>query len=268
MPNIYSLIYLNNIQLKNKYNLSTFTNYFNQTGGKRLKVTHNETKYYFEKKEDDNIYVLYSRDEFSNDCVIIIIDKDTNTATINNINADTPNCIKGDTKKGTQLLLITVKMLKKYKKDLDINIVVLTDNSYKLCHNKNIILSKMAILTTGNTWYGNYGFLPAEYTKDYKVKLNKDYVKIGKKNKSIMDTIKIKDIDLLKYFNKLKNFNKDQLKAIKHIIDNKGDTLLKDFIKKFLVEFDKTCKYFYYFYIDLFNDIRLKDTGSLYCLSL
>ena len=51
-------------------------------------------------------------------------------------------------------------MLKKYKNKLGINMIILTDNSIKICNKKNIILSKMLILLTGDTWYGKYGFKP------------------------------------------------------------------------------------------------------------
>jgi len=53
---------------------------------------------------------------------------------------------------GSTLLKITIKMLKKYKDRFNIDKIILTDNSIKKCGNKNIILSTMLILLTGNNW--------------------------------------------------------------------------------------------------------------------
>jgi len=43
-------------------------------------------------------------------------------------------------------------MLQKYKDKFNIDKIILTDNSIKKCGNKNIILSSMLILLTGNSW--------------------------------------------------------------------------------------------------------------------
>jgi hypothetical protein len=76
------------------------------------------------------------------------------------------------------------------------------------------------------------------------------------KNKEIMNTIKLKEINLMKYLKKTKMSN-ELLQLSKKFIDDHQTMLLKDYLTKFIKDFDKTCKYFYDFYFTLFNDIGL-----------
>ena len=74
------------------------------------------------------------------------------------------------------------------KDRFNIDKIILTDNSIKKCGNKNIILSTMLILLTGNTWYGKYGFRPYDNIKD---KLNRRMNIKYEHNQNIMETITI-----------------------------------------------------------------------------
>jgi hypothetical protein len=232
----------------------------NQTGGvdRKLKIKYNDNKYIFDELLDENHYILYSIEELS--CVTVIIYKKDNVAEIHGI-ANYKSCLKEiNTNVGSTLLKITIKMLQKYKEKFDIKKILLTDNSVKKCNDKNIKLAVMLTLLTGDTWYGKYGFRPYDDT------LTKYY----ENNKKIMNTITLKDIDLLKYL-KMTTLDEKVIEKSKIYIEKHQTTLLKDYLTKFIKEYDKTCEYFYQplcgdnvqrtcdFYFTLFIDLGLYD---------
>ncbi len=120
-------------------------------------------------------------------------------------------------------------MLKKFKDKLNINKISLTDNSIKKYNNKNIKLSTMLTLLTGDTWYGKYGFRPIE---EYLIKKYEN-------NKKIMNTITLKDIDLIKYL-KMTKLNEKVIEKSKIFIENHQSLLVKDYLIRFIKEYDKT----------------------------
>lgn len=211
--------------------------------GKKLKVTYNDKEYVFEETMDKNYYVLFSKDEY--DCVAIIIDIENKIAEIHGIGSYSSCLDDVNINVGSTLLKITLKMVKKYK-DKFITKILLTDNSLKKCHDKNIKLSLMLILLTGETWYGKYEFRPTE----------KRLIKRYEDNINIMNTIKLSDIDLIKYLN-MTSINKDIIDKTKSFIKKHPSMLLKDYLSKFIKEYDKTCIYFYEFYEQLFIDLKL-----------
>ena len=160
-------------------------------------------------------------------------------------------------------------MVEKYKDYFRINKIVLTDTStYKCSTNENIDMTMMKTLLTGDTWYGGYGFRPFDkdtYTIDeYE---NKKY----NKNKEVMNTILLKDINLENYLLKLHNkFPKEvTINDIKKFIEIEAKNpkkLLKDFLIEFTNKntFDLSCKYFKTFYKELFNDIGLVKIDNFY----
>jgi hypothetical protein len=104
----------------------------------------------------------------------------------------------------------------------------------------------MLILLNGDTWYGKYNFIPT----------NKKLIDLYENNKKIINNIKLKDIDLIKYL-KLGKLDKTIIKKTKEFISTHQELLLKDYLTKFLKEYDKTCSYFYNFYEELFHDLQL-----------
>jgi len=216
-----------------------------QIGGrKKLKVTYNYHKYIFEEAMDKNYYVLYSKDEF--ECVAVVIDIENKIAEIHGI-GNYKSCLDNiNTNVGSTLLKITLKMLQKYKDKLDITKILISDNSLKKCNNKNIELPVMLTLLTGDTWYGKYGFKPIE--ERLKVKYEN--------NKKIMNTIALKDIDLIKYL-KMTKLDKRVIEKSKKFIEKHQSLLVKDYLTQFLKKYDKTCEYFYDFYDQLFDDLGL-----------
>jgi len=148
-------------------------------------------------------------------------------------------------------------MLKKYKKKLGINLIILTDNSIKQCENKNIKLSLMLTLLTGDTWYGKYGFRPIYVYDNQKNNYMIDTMETQnyENNKDKIINLKITDIDLLKYIQLTKN--NTLIYATNKIIQKKPNTLLKDFLSHLLNNYDENCQYFTEFYEQLYNEVRL-----------
>jgi hypothetical protein len=120
---------------------------------------------FYESEIDENHYVLYTdyEEENPNACVIIVMSKINDTkfyqAEIHGIGND-KSCLhdsKTNIGVGSILLKLTLKMLKKYKDNLNIRHVTLTDNSLKFCKNTKdgIKLSLMLTLLTGHTWLKN-----------------------------------------------------------------------------------------------------------------
>jgi hypothetical protein len=213
-------------------------------GGKKLKVIYNNHEYIFDETMDENYYVLYSKDEL--ECVAVVIDIENKIAEIHVI-GNYKSCLDDiNINVGSTLLKITLKMLQKYKNKLNITKILITDNSLKKCNEKNIKLSMMLILLSGDTWYGKYGFRPTD--ERFKIKYEN--------NKKIMNTITLKDIDLIKYL-KMAKLDEKIIRKSEEFIKNHQQLLIKDYLTKFLKEYDKTCKYFYDFYEQLFDDLEL-----------
>ena len=241
-----------------------FNNQFG--GGKKLRVSYEGHEYVFEKSNIDNVnYILYSFTD-NLECVSILINIEEKVAEIHGI-GNYKTCVStslSNTSVGSHLLKITIKMLKKYKDKLNINHIVLIDNSKKKCDKVNINLTKMLILLTGNTWYGKYGFRP--YDNDYYVLHNKRN-DIYNNNIYIMNTKTISDIDIMKYI----KLTKKELLILRtqELLNSNPKYLLKDYIADLLRNYDKSCKYFYLFYEKLFDDLQLSDfRGFLFGLKL
>lgn len=223
-------------------------------GNRKLKVEYENNIYIFEELElSDGYFILFSQNE-EYECVTIVISPDDNIAEIHGIGNYEGCLMNTNTNIGSHLLKITLKMLKKYAKRLNINKISLKDNSVKKCGNNAIQLCKMMILLTGHTWYGKYGFRPRHNIKNEIDKYKNDkYMN----NVKIISKITIKDIDILKY---IKMTKKDSLiMQTEDALKNNPDMLLKDFLSRLLEKYDKTCKYFNIFYEKLYNDIGLTD---------
>lgn len=227
---------------------------------KIVDVSYNNINYKFEMSHDkDTIYYhLYNKDDkadISNilECIIIIVYKKDQTCLIQNILYD-KSCIPRleAQNKGTTLLKIALKLINTIKDRYKINRIELSDNSKKNCMGKEIKLGLMLTLLTGTTWYGKYGFYPKDK------KRNKYFIR----NKRIMDQTLLSDIpDLKEMLIKAHKKSKSNL-DIQKIIRSYNYGLhkkykLKEFLTKFLLDYDNTCKIFYYFYDDLYLELKL-----------
>jgi hypothetical protein len=263
--------------------------YLNQQGGtnpSKLKIQYNDYKYIFEKsKIDDDNYVLYATDEL--ECVSIIINKSDKIAEIHGI-GNYKTCVNttlSNQSVGSLLLKITLKLLEKYKERFNITHIILADNSLKKCDNVDIELSTIMILLSGHTWYGNpknycecpknknfcnfclygkYGFRPYDgYTYRLNTIKNKKY----ENNIKIMKTITISEANILNYI--VLTNKKSIIKDVVKLLEQHPDYLLTDFIKSFIHNYDRTCKYFYLFYQQLFDDIGLTNfSGQVFGLEI
>lgn len=260
--NIIKLIYrnsdlyrFNNVKMKDALIVKQYggNDYFAPNMNHNLTIEYNNHKYIFEKSiVDDNHYILSSKD--NDDCVSVIISKN-GYAEIHGI-GNYKSCLQDTNENvGSNLLKLTIKMLKKYKDKLKIKMITLTDNSIKACGKYSIYLSSMLVLLNGDTWYGKYGFRPIEYTSDnYRIDNfnNKKY----EANKLIINKIKISDINLIKYIKLTQNDT--LIKVTEHLIKEQPNMLLKQFLFNLLKDYDNTCKFFYTFYRQLYDDIGLK----------
>lgn len=262
---LYKYMFYNSISINKKFkNYNNFINFcMNQKGAsKKYSVEYHNNKYIFKQAMDYDVLILSSFDKFENECISVNIDKTTKIANINSINATTPNCIHSNTKIGTKLLKLTLKMLEKYKDKLDIKVITLSDKSYLYCHQKNIELSYLSVLTSGHTWYGKYAFRPIKYQgtyPNYNVIQDKYLSQVYENNVKIMDNLTINKIKWNKYITKPK-----LLKAIDLLINEQPNMLVKDFIKNLLLEWNRNCDILSDIYIELFNDIGLIHTNTLY----
>jgi hypothetical protein len=253
---IRRLLYKNSdLFRKNKVKLANILTVTQIGGNKRLSVNYNDNKYIFEESNiDENHYILYSLEE--EDCIVVIISKEDKTAEIHSI-GNYNTCIRDTNRNiGSNLLKLTLKMLKKYKDKLEINLIILADNSIKKCGNTDINLAFMMTLLTGDTWYGKYSFRPISIENN-KYTLDKLLNKAYNKNKKIMEKITISDTELIKYIKKTNNNN--LINSIAKIINEYPTMLLKVYLSNLLSNYDKTCDDFSKFYVKLYTKIGLYD---------
>ena len=79
----------------------------------------------------DNHYILWSKEK--EECIYVIFSEKDNTTEIHAV-GNYQSCLYATNQNvGSNLLKITLKMLKKYKDKFNIKMVILTDNSIKKC---------------------------------------------------------------------------------------------------------------------------------------
>jgi hypothetical protein len=227
----------------------------NLIGGSKLSIEYNKKSFIFEESPiDENYYILYSTNDL--ECVSVIISKEYKYAEIHGI-ANYKTCFHETNQKvGSELLKITLNMLKKYKSKFDINMIILTDNSIKKCNDKNIKLSIMLTLLTGDTWYCKYGFRPVKFENN-KYIIDEIDNELYEKNKKKINKLKITDVNLLKYIKKSNNEN--FINATERVIKEYPEILLKTFLLRILFNYDKGCENFEKFYEKLYYKIRIYD---------
>lgn len=264
---LLTYLYLHSNVIKQKYSsIKKFIDNNNLYGGSNkteYKVKYKNNDYIFEKHEFEDLYILSSYDKYNNDCVVISVDKTTHVANINELNGNVPNCIKSNNKVGTKLLKVTLAMIKKYKNKLGINVVTLYDTSYKSCGKKHLELIYLGVLTSGDTWYGKYGFRPVTTINNNQIIINDQLNIIYNTNKQIMETKTVSDINLRKYFigTELENI-------VTNITKKQPNALLKEVLKYLLLNWNQQCEVMSNIYIQLFNDCGLRVSGTYYGLFL
>lgn len=208
---------------------------------KKLTINFSGKEYTFYLLDSEiGSYVLYSKDH-TNHCVTIIIDKEKRRANIMEL-SPSDGCITSS-KPGMKLVLIALNLLIKYKDQFNLKEVTVVDHSYKKCGKVNIKLEKMATLLTGETWYGKFGFRPYAFDTVNDV-YYKDSASLYSFNKKTMNTTKVKEFDLAKYFKK-DDIPTEIYLLIKEKIDKNPEMLVKDLLSWFMhSDFEKHCTYF------------------------
>lgn len=247
-----------------------------QYGGGKKTIQYDGTEFDFTKYRDEE-YTMFALNAKNNiNCLLIRINKEEKSAEILGIGYY-PFCFtnkqikhfKGKTS-GSLLLKLALKLIDDVKDYYNLEKITLQDNS----HNFDINLCSMYTLMYGETWYGNHGFVP--YDSANKI-MHKFGVKMYNKNKEIMNKTKVKDVPQLKKYlvesyNNILEDNKDiddlllkKDEIVKMYNEyNDGGKLLKDFMKRFLIKYDKSCLLFYSFYEQLFGDLNLHDFYGKY----
>jgi len=272
---IRKFIYFNSEIIRNKKIM--YNNFMmNLYGGGKITVNYNNTNFIFEEsKIDKDMYFLYSfqKKEERVECLAILIDKTINYAEIHGIFGNYKPCINNTNENvGSSLLKVAIKFLIDNKNKFNLKVIGLKDNSKKLCDSKNFKLPIMLTLLTGDTWYGKYNFRPIQYEKgDYSLDIYN--TKKYEKNKEIMNTVQLKNINFKKYLlliNKKypKIFNENKINSVLALIENNKNMLLKEFLNNFhsRSNFELTCRYFYEYYEVLFDDLQLYRIDNQYGL--
>lgn len=242
-----------------------------QTGGtKHITIKHNNENFMFYFFQDGNsiFFNLYkSNDENSMPaCLIIIVDKKGKTAYINGISYD-EKCFSVDStqKCGSVLFKVALKLIDKMKLDYDLKYIQLKDNSRKYCKQikTSIQLWAITMFTSGETWYGKYGFVPFDTDK-----LHADIENCKKYlyNKKIITTTKIKNTNIKKYLTKASEKLGIEIddKIIDKLFDQYNDKNIRDFFGNFLKKYDKYCSIFEFIYKKVMRDYNME---SLYGIS-
>lgn len=198
MKKLLSQIFYNNDFIKNYYKkqFGLFYRQINNLKGGGFNVEYKNNIIKFDKIIDEDRITLYlSTIDKKDNCIIIIIDKDTNTAYIEGItNNKYNNCFDTPVlNNGKVIMEITIKMLKKYQDKLKIKSINLKligrnekindfslhrINSFIQCSDKvKIWLANLSFLQYNETFYGRFGFIPIEEDIYIKYLENKEILK-------------------------------------------------------------------------------------------
>ena len=187
------------------------------------------------------------------ECIVVIIHKEEHMVQIEGVSQHMMCYTKEQLDKlnkmkikvsGELLMRLALKLITEIKDKYGIKYIVLQDNSHKICKNVNLELGLMYTLLNGITWYGKFGFAPANTNNNA---VNESYLGIYKKNKQIMDSILVKDVGdlLVKYISEF-----DKKINAKQMIKDKGELKLAHFLK-LLLKTNNGCALFESFYIKL-----------------
>jgi hypothetical protein len=263
----YSLANVTNIKYKDEINHYIWANKefvnFNQFqntntlygGGKRSVKTKifafNNKEFVFTFDGMNTISVKNILDDDIN-CMVITINKKRKYAILEDLSFYY-SCSNPATKNGDELITLCIKFLKQHKVKYGINKIILQDNSTKTIKkcvssstNKSLKKFKLSInyfVLNGNTWYGKYGFLPFDQSKN---DTNEEELMKYKINQEILQKTKV--YDLFDFFNKY-----SFIKKSKKYYDQNISVFLKNFLKKFP---QSECK-FSDMTEDIFNHLQL-----------
>ena len=168
---------------------------------------------------------------------------------------------------GTLMFKFALEFIENYvRPKYKVKYIQLRDNSTKICKQikESIKLDSLKMLTTGETWYGNYGFVPFD---NYKIKTDKAKMKNYKDNQRIVKTTLVKNTNVEKYMKKaITKFETPINNAIIQIMVQEyyNDSIM-NLLKNLMEVYETGCGIFYYIYEQLMMDLNMVDLhGTVY----
>jgi hypothetical protein len=196
---IFDIIMYTPINVYNNYtNYSVYDDKNTHMKGCAKKIfTYNNKDFRFRFYKSDKSLTIYTENK-QDRCILILLNQEKHFAFIHSLGYF-PSCSKPKTLCGKEILMVSIKYLKKNKEKYGINRIVLTDNAIKRIPEckEPIKLSINYFLLNGDTWYGSFGFRPYDITLD---KPNKDMIKDYDKTKDKIRKTKAKKYK--KFFDK------------------------------------------------------------------
>ncbi len=219
-----------------------------------------EITFYFYKDDDRIIFNIHrENDENKYACLVIFIFPETKIACIQSISYH-PTCFAGMERRGggSFLLKAALYFLRENKDKLQINKIQLTDNSFKYCKKSKsqINLALLSTLTTGETWYSKYGFIPYNPSNNI---TDEQLLKLQTINRKIMSTILVKQTRIEYYIRKSAKQHDIELHGIDKLFEHYNNVQLCVFLRRFLEDFDTSCVIFESFYLKFSMEIGIFD---------
>ena len=256
--------------LINITNKKTYTEAFEnddkvkQTGGGKP-ITIYQSGYTFDiHNVHTNTFACYSVHKHNNDsnpeCIYIEINKKTQVAYLQNMEFDTA-CFKeiengNEIKSGTILLKVCLQIIDTIKAKYKLKYIWLKDLAIKQYKNMEIHICDYSMATSGDTWYGKYGFVP--FSKKH-ITQDKKNTKRYMFNKNIFLTTLVKNTNIKKYIIesalKYNLINKKNIQVFDMYDDKPLFKLFKDLFKHY--------KSYYIIFNEIYekieNDLNLED---------
>ena len=238
--------------------------------GKCIPFKYRDIDFIFYKynRKDTIHYAIYQKNDIAeNECVLIMINKKEKFANIHEISYDSKcfNKIQidafGNNATGSLLLKVTLAFINKIKTHYDLQYIQLNDNSQIFCKKikKYIDLDSFLMLTSGDTWYGRYGFVPFDTIKK---KTNMFNLRKYQENRKIVNDTKLKDTKIMIYVEELMKIlkvNNDVITTIKKKVEKYPNVSVRNFLSWFLDKSrqEYTCQVFYGMYQQIMEDLKM-----------
>jgi hypothetical protein len=241
-------------------------------GSKIINYTYTNYKFKIYNYEEDDRITFAIHDDSNEEkqyCVLLFIPlyekvRYVHIETISNLNKCAVNGmpkIKG----GSLLLKTTLSFINSIKELYKLKFVHLLDNSMIFCKlsETKIELDNLLILTTGDTWYGKYGFIP--YDED---KMSTDIEKYTEYivNQKLVDRIKIRNTDIISIIiNTIKKFNKYETKydISYDFFEKYKNHTVKKFFSEFMKDYDNKCELFSVIYKKVMDEIGIYNLHNM-----
>lgn len=212
-------------------------------------------------------YALHPEEDIDNmpQCALIIIDKIEKSATIYTISYHTKKCYSepqielfGSKLGGSILLKLSLKLIDEVKDHYNLKYVKLTDKLRKYCDKieNGIDFDSFYMLTRGNTWYGSYGFVPFNISKQ---KTDSQGLKDYEHNQKIVKETLVKNTNIKKYIIRaVQKYKLDHdVVNIDKYIEKYNDKSVMKCLKDLVTSYDENCAIFYYLYEKLMKDLGM-----------